>query len=247
MVLKLKTPTFFIIFTVFLVLIILLCTQLKENLKITPSQSVLSDEEITVILDAGHGGEDGGAVGNGNIYEKDLNLAITLKIGEKLKSNGINVVYTRTEDILLYDRNVDYKNRKKALDLAARVQIADKTQNCIFVSIHMNSFPKTQYKGLQVYYSKNHPLSKTLASAIQTAVKNELQPDNNRKITEATSRIFLLDRIEKPAILIECGFLSNYEECRLLSTETYQNQLSEIISMEIEKYVEKNHETLLTN
>ena len=111
----------------------------------------------------------------------------------------------------------------------------------------MNSFPKTQYSGLQVYYSKNDPLSKPLALAIQTSVKNELQPLNTRKITEATSRIFLLDRIEKPAILIECGFLSNHEECRLLSTEIYQNQLSEIISREIEKYVQKNRESLLTN
>jgi N-acetylmuramoyl-L-alanine amidase len=167
---KQKSSLLFILFTVFLVLIIIICTHLKSNIQTTHTQSVLSNEEITVILDAGHGGEDGGAVGNGSIYEKNLNLAITLKIGEKLKSNGINVVYTRTEDILLYDRNVDYKNRKKALDLAARAQIAEKTPNSIFVSIHMNSFPKTQYSGLQVYYSKNDPLSKPLALAIQTSV-----------------------------------------------------------------------------
>lgn len=240
---KPKNSLFFIIFTVFFTLIILLGAQSKSFFKVNRCSSASAEREITVILDAGHGGEDGGAVGNGSTYEKDLNLAITLKIGKLLKANGISVVYTRTEDILLYDRNVDYTNRKKALDLAARVKAAEETPNSIFVSIHMNSFPKTQYKGLQVYYSKNHPDSKALASAIQSGVKSGLQPDNARKITEATSRIFLLDRIERPAILIECGFLSNYEECRLLSTEIYQNQLAEIISEEIEKYVEKNAQT----
>ena len=234
-----KNSLFFIIVTVFLTLIILLGVQSKNFFKSNQYSWVSAEREITVILDAGHGGEDGGAVGNGNTYEKNLNLAITLKIGKLLEDSGINVVYTRTEDILLYDRNVDYTNRKKALDLAARVKIAEEIPNSIFISIHMNSFPKTQYKGLQVYYSKNHPNSKTLALAIQSAIKNDLQPDNTRKITEATSRIFLLDRIEQPAVLIECGFLSNHEECRLLSTEIYQNQLAEIICEEIEKYVKK--------
>lgn len=240
---KLGNSLFFIIFTVLLTLMIMLGVQSKNSLKSNQYSSASYEHEITVILDAGHGGEDGGAVGNGSTYEKDLNLAITLKIGKLLEDNGISVIYTRTEDILLYDTNVDYTNRKKALDLAARVKVAEETPNSIFVSIHMNSFPKTQYKGLQVYYSKNHPDSKALASAIQSGVKSDLQPDNTRKITEATSRIFLLDRIERPAILIECGFLSNYEECRLLSTEIYQNQLAEIISEEIEKYVEKNAQT----
>lgn len=198
-----------------------------------------TNEEITIVLDAGHGGEDGGAIGITGIYEKDLNLSITLKIGEYLEANDVNVVYTRTEDILLYDRNTDYKNKKKALDLAARLKIATETKNCIFMSIHMNSFSKSQYSGLQVYYSKNNEKSQYIAQKIQNSIKKELQPDNNRKVAEATSRIYLLDRLECPAILIECGFISNQEECELLEKEAYQEQLSKIISEEILNCIEK--------
>lgn len=236
-------PSFFIIFSILLIFTILLFLFVKEADILKKSKTVSSPTQISVIIDAGHGGEDGGAVGNKNVYEKDLNLSIALKVGKMLEDEGINVIYSRTEDILLYDRNVDYTNRKKALDLAARVKLANDTENAVFVSIHMNSFPQSQYKGLQVYYSKNDTRSKELAQAIQSAVKAQLQPQNNRKITEATSRIYLLDRIQKPAILIECGFLSNSEECRLLTTEIYQKNLSEIISNEIIKYIEKYYQT----
>ena len=196
-----------------------------------------------MVLDAGHGGEDGGAIGKNKVLEKDLNLYITLKIGERLKKQGINVIYTRTEDVLLYDKNSNYQNQKKSMDLANRVKIAQETDDCIFVSIHMNSFPESKYNGLQIYYSKNNPSSRVLAEDIQLAIKNELQPNNKRKISEASSKIFILDRLTCPAVLIECGFLSNAEECRLLCTEIYQNQLSEIIAEKIQKYVEKNPQT----
>jgi N-acetylmuramoyl-L-alanine amidase len=129
------------------------------------------------------------------------------------------------------------------MDLANRVKIAQETDDCIFVSIHMNSFPESKYNGLQIYYSKNNPSSRVLAEDIQLAIKNELQPNNKRKISEASSKIFILDRLTCPAVLIECGFLSNAEECRLLCTEIYQNQLSEIIAEKIQKYVEKNPQT----
>ena len=233
----------FLILTLFITLLALLCITIKEAFAYTDTKEVCMKPMLTVIIDAGHGGEDGGAVGGGNVFEKDLNLSIALKIGKQLENSGINTIYSRTEDILLYDRSTDYTNRKKMLDLAARVELANKTENCIFVSIHMNSFPQKQYKGLQVYYSKNNKSSKEIALAIQNAVKSEIQPQNNRKIVEATNRIYLLDRIQCPAILIECGFLSNPEECRLLTTEIYQNQLSKIISEEIKKYIEKNSQT----
>lgn len=232
-----------IFFTVCIILtfaLIFLFLLIKTSINTPMAENVQANEEITVVLDAGHGGEDGGAVGVTGVYEKDLNLSITLKTGEFLKEKGINVVYTRTEDILLYDRNTDYKNRKKSLDLAARVKIASETPNCIFVSIHMNSFSQSKYKGLQVYYSRNNPSSYLLADSIQNKIKEDLQPQNNRKVTEATSRIYLLDRLECPAVLIECGFISNHEECRLLATEIYQNQLSKCISDEIANYVKKN-------
>lgn len=229
----------FMLFSIFLIVLISLLSSLKEAFYKNETDTVSTHEPFTVILDAGHGGEDGGAIGNGNIYEKDLNLSITLKIGKLLEKKGVNVIYTRTTDTLLYNKNDDYKNKKKSLDLAERVKIAEKVENSIFVSIHMNSFSQANTKGFQVYYSQNDPRSRVIAERIQNAVRTKLQPTNKRKIVPATSRIYLLDNITRPAILIECGFLSNPEECHLLTIEKYQIELSKIISDEIIRYVNK--------
>jgi len=182
--------------------------------------------DFTVVLDAGHGGEDGGASSEVGILEKDLNLSITLLLKEMLEANGAHVILTREDDRLLYDPSVDFVGRKKALDLAARKKIAEETPNSIFVSIHMNAYPLPQYSGLQVWYSPNHPTSKTVAESIQKTVQATLQPENNRKIKSATSSIYLLHHLTSPAVLVECGFLSNPEEAERLATPEYQKQLA---------------------
>ena len=145
-------------------------------------------QTLTLIIDAGHGGEDGGTVGANGEFEKNLNLKIAFALRDMALSAGYDVVMTRTEDILLYDRNVDYKGRKKALDLLARVKIAEKYENAVFVSIHMNSFPNEKYSGLQVYYSPNNPLSEMVAKEIQDSARLYLQKENNRKMQRASSR-----------------------------------------------------------
>ncbi len=187
----------------------------------------------TVIIDAGHGGEDGGAVGKtemGEVYEKDLNLTIAMKLRDRLTQAGITVIMTREKDVLLYDRNTDYHGRRKVLDLAARLHIGESTPDALFISIHMNAFPQSKYHGLQVYYSPNHPLSRTLAQAMQTKAAADLQPDNQRKIKQAGSNIFILDRLQCPAVMIECGFLSNAAECAVLQNENYQDRLVAILA-----------------
>ena len=186
----------------------------------------------TVILDAGHGGEDGGAIGQldgREICEKDINLAITLILRDMLEADGVNVILTREEDVLLYDHNTDYQGRKKALDLAARLYVGENTPDALFVSIHMNAFTQPQYHGLQVYYSPNHALSGILAENIQTGTEQQLQKDNGRKIKRADSGIFLLDRLHCPAVLVECGFLSNPDDCRLLTQESYQKKIAFVL------------------
>jgi len=184
----------------------------------------------TVVLDAGHGGEDGGAVSaSGEIVEKNVNLAITLYLKDLLEANGFPVRLTREDDRLLYDRTVDYHGRKKALDLAARRKIAEETENCVLVSIHLNAFPLEQYRGLQVWYSPNHESSLLLAEQVQATVREGLQPDNHRKVKAATSSIYLLHHAACPALLIECGFLSNAEEAALLGNVDYQQQLAFLI------------------
>ncbi len=194
-----------------------------------PSLASVNDaafDPFTVVLDAGHGGEDGGAVSESGIAEKDVNLAIAMQLKALLEANGIRVVMTRETDVLLYDRNVDYRGRKKALDLAARRRIGEETENSIFVSIHLNAYPQSQYRGLQVWYSPNNERSRVLAESIQTTVQNTLQPENDRRIKQATSSIYLLHHLTTPAVLVECGFLSNPEEAELLASEEYQHQLA---------------------
>ena len=181
---------------------------------------------FTVVIDAGHGGEDGGASSADGALEKELNLAVALYLQGFLEANGVPVVMTRTDDRLLYDRNVNYIGRKKQLDLAAREQIGRETPNSIFVSIHMNAYPLSQYSGLQVWYSPNHAHSKLLAQHIQQGVCATLQPDNHRTVKAATSSIYLLHRLESPAVLVECGFLSNPEEAARLATPDYQQALA---------------------
>ena len=202
------------------------------NIQDTPSLPV-------IIIDAGHGGEDGGAVSKNGTLEKDLNLSISKKLCDIFKAAGYEVVMTRETDTMLYDKNADYKGRKKELDLGKRVEIANSYENAIFISIHMNSFPDAKYSGLQVYYSKNHPGSAEVAENIQSTVRDALQKENGRQIKPAGQNIFVLDRIRIPAVLIECGFLSNAHECQKLSEEEYQKKLSLAIFLSVSKYIDK--------
>ena len=193
----------------------------------------------TIVIDAGHGGEDGGASTYGGAPEKELNLLIANDLYAMLEAVGVPVIMTRTEDILLYDKNSDYKGHKKSMDLANRLKIARDAGDPILISIHMNAFPEKQYSGLQVYYSKNSPDSATLAKAVQELNKTVLSPDNNRKTKLAGSNIYLLDRFENEAILIECGFLSNDKERERLNTEKYRKELAACFFAAIMQYISK--------
>ena len=196
----------------------------------------LNADEITVIIDAGHGGRDGGTVGiDGVSIEKDLNLDISLMICDMLKNSGINVIMTRTEDISLTDDEVG--GSRKSQDLSARLKIAESAANTMFVSVHMNAFPIEKYSGTQVYYSTNNEGGKSLANLLQNNVKTFLQNDNNRKIKPAGSNIYILDKITCPAVLIECGFLSNNEECAKLADRDYRQKMAFVISSTIIEYI----------
>ena len=178
-----------------------------------------------VIIDAGHGGEDGGAVGVNGCAEKDINLAIALELEQMLRAVGIKTRLTRSTDILLYDKDSDYKGHKKEQDLDTRLAIAEEYESAIFISIHMNSFPQQKYSGLQVYYSPNSPTSAVIARKIQDLAVTSIQPNNKRKIKQSDENIYLLSKINHPAILIECGFLSNPEECAALCSAEYRSRL----------------------
>lgn len=203
----------------------------------TPStqttQPSVSSPIKTVVLDAGHGGEDGGAVSDSGLVEKDLNLQLTLILRDLLVANGIDVILTRSDDTLLYDRNVDYHGRKKALDLAARKKIAEEAQDAVFVSIHMNTYPLPSCRGLQVWYSPNNEASYGIAKRIQDTTRSLLQPQNDRSVKAARTNIYLLHRLQSPAVLIECGFLSSPEEAKLLADEEYLQHLAFTIALSL--------------
>ena len=191
-----------------------------------------------VILDAGHGGEDPGAIGYGDVYEKDLNLAFCKLICEELTSRGYTVVMTREEDRLLYTEAENIKGIRKISDLKNRVKIFNSYESAIAVSIHMNTFSAPQYHGTQIYYS-NAEGARNLAAAIIDSVHSELQPDNKRPLKHSEG-IYLLENSKIPTVLIECGFLSNPDECKKLSEKEYQKRLSFSIVCGIIKYIEEN-------
>lgn len=186
-----------------------------------------------VIIDPGHGGEDGGAVGADGTLEKHLNLAVSENIRDIFTLFGIPAAMTREEDHMLYDYYKDlddYTGKMKTYDLRNRLKMAEESGAKLFLGIHMNKFPQPQYSGLQVYYSPNHGESAGAASLIREYTKGFLQPDNNREIKKSTSSIYILHRITMPAVLVECGFLSNDAECALLNTPEYRLRAASVIA-----------------
>lgn len=241
----LKFIIFCLIFALVSAFVTVLSVKLLGKDKNTETADTAASREVrTVIIDAGHGGEDGGAVGVNGCFEKEINLNVSKMLEEMLCAFRINVIMTRTEDILLYDRNADYMGHKKSLDLKARLAVANENPDAIFVSIHMNTFPQEKYNGLQVYYSKNNPQSKLLANGIRDSVREYLQPENKRETKAADSSIYLLDRAPSTAVLVECGFLSNNEECNKLSSEDYQKQLAFTLLISIINYFDTQNKML---
>ncbi len=188
----------------------------------------------TIIIDPGHGGEDGGAVGKSGTLEKELNLAISLKLRDVLKQNGFQVIMTREEDKSLHTEGE--KTHKKRSDLNNRVYLSRDYPNAMFVSIHMNSYEKSPQKGAQVFYSKNNPNSKVLGELLQTALKTELDSENRRLAKQADNNIFLMKEIKNTACLVECGFISHPEEEALLKTPEYQQKVANSIASGIRKF-----------
>lgn len=181
-----------------------------------------------VILDAGHGGEDCGAVGVNGVFEKDLNLSIAFCLRDLLVAAGVNVEMTRTEDRLLYTKEQDIKGQRKINDLKNRLLFTQSYEDAIFVSLHMNKFSQSTSFGTQVWYS-DHDKAQDLAKRIQTNIKQNLQPNNYRKIKLCDSSMYLLYRSIHPSVLVECGFLSNDVECAQLCQSEYQKQLSFVL------------------
>lgn len=179
----------------------------------------------TIIVDAGHGSPDGGATGLDGSIESDLNLSIVLKLQNLLESSNCTVILTRSDENGIYEADSNTIREKKISDMKNRVNIANNSNAEIFVSIHMNKLEQTQYSGWQTFYKNQDEKSRQIAERIQLSLNNFIKKPNSREI-KSISGIYLTKNVEIPLVLVECGFLSNAEENKLLQTNSYQNELA---------------------
>ncbi len=189
----------------------------------------------TIILDAGHGNPDGGAVGDDGSIESDINLDIVLKLQNLFESSNCNVILTRSDENGIYESSADTIREKKISDMKNRVDIANNSDAELFLSIHMNKLDQSQYNGWQTFFKNKDNASKIIAENIQTSLNHFLKKDNNRTI-KSISSIYLTKNVTIPLVIVECGFLSNPDENKLLQTNSYQDELAWSIYIGIMDY-----------
>lgn len=187
-----------------------------------------------VVLDPGHGGRDPGKIGVNEALEKDINLSVAMKVKERLEKDGMKVVMTREEDKMLAD---DHAQNRKIEDLNNRIEIINRRQPAIAVSIHQNSYTDENVKGAQVFYFTHSDKGRQAAETIQKELK-EFDQENTRDV-KANDTYYLLKRTEVPTVIVECGFLSCPGEAALLSDEEYQAKIAAAIAKGIESWVVK--------
>jgi len=210
-----------------------------NNVVTTYKNAESNQEESKVILiDPGHGGMDGGASSKDGTPEKNINLNIGLLLGANLKSQGYKVEFTRTEDVGLYTEGKSVKEKKHE-DLNKRVSLKEETKCDVFVSIHLNTFPESYCKGAQVWYS-NYEDSARLANIMQSTLRDQLDQSNKREAKAAGTQYKVLRGNDNMAgVIVECGFLSNPEECQKLKDEDYQKKIADALAESISIYLKE--------
>ena len=186
-----------------------------------------------VVIDAGHGGKDPGKVGVNGALEKEINLQIALRLKSLLEQNDVAVVLTREED---KDLASEQAASRKNEDLRARAALIADTKPVAMISIHQNSYPEEEVDGAQVFYYTGSDSGKMLGNIIQNSLKSEID-DGNHRVAKANKEYYLLKKAACPAVIIECGFLSNPTEAALLMTEEYQEELAFAIHLGIMEYI----------
>ncbi|MFG6384281.1 MAG: N-acetylmuramoyl-L-alanine amidase [Lachnospiraceae bacterium] len=189
--------------------------------------------EICIVIDAGHGGDDPGKIGINNKKEKDINLKIAKELQTLLEKEHIKIVMTRPDDAGLYQQS---SKNQKVEDMRKRCEIITKAKPVFTVSIHQNSYPDESVTGPQVFYYGQSQEGKKLAETLQTALIEQLNPQNHRA-AKANESYYLLKKTPSPTVIVECGFLSNYEEAELLATEEYQKKVAEAVKKGIMEYL----------
>lgn len=189
------------------------------------SAAIGMEEKQMLILDAGHGGEDGGASTAAGEKESDINLGIALKTQALMTFLGVEPRLTRNTDMSIHSSGAETIRQKKVSDLKNRVALVEGTPNAMLMSIHQNHFTDPRYSGAQVFFNSGD-VSRQWAEGTQAVFQQLLDPGNSRKAKPMPDGIYLFEHISCPAILVECGFLSNGEEAALLVTDTYQRKIA---------------------
>ena len=179
----------------------------------------------TIVIDAGHGVPDEGAQSSNGTTEAETNLKIALKLQNLLEQSGSSVVLTRSDENAIYDIDTKTLRQKKISDIKNRVKIGNESQADIFVSIHLNKIPQSQYDGWQTFYKEGSEEGKKLAESIQTNLNEAIQRENNR-VAKTIDNVYIIKHVEIPTTIVECGFLSNPEEEKKLLEDDYQNRLA---------------------
>ena len=193
------------------------------------------ERDHTIVIDAGHGGEDGGAVSCTGVMEKQINLEIALEMNDLLHLLGHRTRMIRSDDRSVYTAG-DTIARRKVSDLKERVRMLEQTEDAVLVSIHQNLFPDARYSGAQVFYSPAGE-GQALAEVLQSAIRQTINPGSNREIKKA-SNVYLMEHISCTGILVECGFLSNPEEESLLRTQKYQQKICIVIASTLANFLD---------
>lgn len=185
---------------------------------------------VTVVIDPGHGGEDGGAVSAGGVEESQINLAVSLQVRDLLRLMGQRTVMTRSEDVSIYDEGLATVRQRKASDLKNRVALVNATPNAVLLSIHQNSLPSSPVThGAQVFWNRQEG-AETLALLVQDSLNGTVNAGNEKHAKQIPPTIYLMKHITAPGVIVECGFLSNETEARRLQEPSYQRRLAAAVA-----------------
>jgi N-acetylmuramoyl-L-alanine amidase cwlD len=215
--------------------IVLLASLLIAVVSIEIFQMNLKEESIetvalpvsnkVIVLDAGHGNPDGGAVSTNGISEAEINLKIALKLQNLLEQSGATVILTRSDEDGIYDADKTKLKNQKVSDIKNRVKIGNSSSADIFVSIHLNKIPQSQYSGWQTFFKSGSEQGEKLATSIQENLNKTIEKENNR-VPMKLDNVYIVKNVEIPLTIVECGFLSNEEEERKLQEDDYQDKLA---------------------
>ncbi len=233
---KIKWNIVFVVFTFCMCISVIGYASMRMNDNI-PVTSSLNQDNLIIMLDAGHGGIDGGCSTADGMAEKNINLNIMLSLRDLSKLFGYNVETTRETDKSIHDKGVSGIRNQKISDMENRLEIFNKYNNAICISIHQNTFSDPQFNGAQMFYSDKNELSEQLAAIMQQMFVENLQPNNQREIKLCGKELYLCYYCNNPAVMIECGFLSNPEEAAQLTDYNYQKEVAFTVLTGINNFV----------